>query len=74
MAETTIAKAPDAESDDDGFIELEPLYIPWDRDGGRYSGSVLVMVKATFVVPSGGMTQIDPPSVEIDTGVPEDDD
>jgi hypothetical protein len=75
MAETTVAKAPDAESDDDGFIELEPLYIPWDRDGGRYCGNVLVKAKATFVIPSeGGMTQIDPTSTEIDISVPEDDD
>jgi hypothetical protein len=71
---TGFFKAVNVKKNSVGFIKLEPLWIPWTKDDGWYSGTILLNLNLIFYNPgSGGMTQIDPPSLKIDGGVPEDD-
>lgn len=72
--ETGISKVAGAEKDADGFIKLEALRIPLNIYGGWFTGKILFTINFLLLNPGGtGMTQIDPPSLEIDAGIPDDD-
>lgn len=69
-----IAKAANAKKDIDGFVKLRPLLIPWIKEGVCYTGTILLDLDLLLFNPDdGGMTQIDPPSLQIDCGVPDPD-
>lgn len=70
----SIAKDTRAKKDIDGFIKLRPLSIPWVKGCGCSSGTILMNLNLLLFNPDdGGMTQIDPPSLQIDCGVPDPD-
>jgi hypothetical protein len=69
-----VAIAPRTVKDNRNLVELVPISLPWDECYGSITGKLKVTVSAHLINPSGGgMTQIDPPSLQIDGGVPEDD-
>jgi hypothetical protein len=45
-AESTIVKAEDAIKDSENMIQIDPTFIPWDRNGGTYEGPLEVMAEA----------------------------
>ena len=75
--ETGIRKEAGAVKDADKFIKLEPQRIPWDRDGGRVNGIVTLTFSFVLLNPgggnSGGMTEINPPSLELNVDPPDPD-
>jgi hypothetical protein len=74
-SEDGISIAEGAEKDRHGFIELDRLYIPWERVPRWTEGVLKLNLNLVLYNPNdGGMTQIDPPSLDIDGGVPDDDD
>lgn len=48
-----IVKLEDAEKDSAGYVQIEPLAIPWDRDGGSITGPATVQSTMSLVGPSG---------------------
>ncbi len=48
-----LVKAEGAEKDADGYIQIEPQRIEWDRNGGDFSGTATVEVTTRLVGPSG---------------------
>lgn len=65
--ESDIIKMAGATKDQDGYIQIEPQSIPWDREG--YVGPVTTGVSTQMIAPSGssvGETEIEQlPSVEV---------
>jgi len=53
--ERNIQKVEGASKDADGYIKIEPLEIPWDRDGGIFEGAASVQASASIVGPSGNV-------------------
>ncbi len=73
-AETGISKDVNAKKDVDGFIKLKPLLIPWIKEGVCHIRTILLNLNLLVFNPGdGGMTQIDPPSLQIDCGIPDTD-
>ncbi len=64
--ERNIQKVEGASKDADGYIKIEPLEIPWDRDGGIFEGAASVTASISLVGPSGnvqGDVIVTPPTI-----------
>ncbi len=48
-----MVKAEGAEKDADGYIEIEPQKIDWDKDGDPFSGFATVEATTQLVNPNG---------------------
>ena len=72
-----VRKVARAEKDATNMVSIEPQHIQWDRDGGTVIEIICVTFKFVLSNPgnedSGGITQIDPPCLELDVGPPDTD-
>jgi hypothetical protein len=70
----TVCKAPRSVKDSRNMVALVPICVPWDGCYGSIAGKIDVIISGILYDPNdGGMTQIDPPSLQIDGGVPDTD-
>jgi len=52
--ERDLKKVDGATKDSDNMIAIEPTVIPWDRNGGTFSGTASVTASSQIINPSGG--------------------
>ena len=52
-----ISIAPGAAADSEGFVQIIPASVPWDRNGGTFSGTATVQASAELVANDGTLTK-----------------
>ena len=72
--EDSVHKAAGAKKVGRNMVMIEPQRIPWDRDGGMFTGTIIVTITIVLINPGGGgMTEINPPTIRLNTGIPDTD-